>query len=193
MLGSAIPSGNAASLPVGSGQWGPSTDVSGTCDHSVRAGAATCAVGASSRFSGPFGRVVETCTNASYVVTTPVVVGTNLGCHVAFGATLQATGAGTGTQVGETTEIEVGACAGLTLSNATASVTDNAVGTFVVPVRVVVTNVGWKLQGNLVAVNAATMTAVVLNVTGTIAPGCVRLRNGTVSFTGVFQGNYQFL
>jgi hypothetical protein len=193
-LGAAAPSGNAAPfLPVGSGQWGPSPNVSGTCGQGTWTGTTTCSVSASSSFTAALGRVVETCNNASYVITTPVIIGTNPGCHTSFSASLEATGAGTGTQVGEVVEINVGACAGLTLSNATVTVTDNAVGTFVVPVRVVVTNAGWKFQGNLASVNATTTSVVVLNVAGTITPGCKKAKAGGVTFTGLYSGNYQFL
>ncbi len=136
---------------------------------------------------------METCTNVSYVVTTPVVFGTSTGCHVDFNASLTVTGKGVGVSATEQTEIVAGACAGFTVSGATAKVSDNYLGTFDVPVKVAMTSSGWTFQGNYVFISAPTARVVVMNVVGSISPGCTRARNGSVSFVGTFTGNYQIV
>lgn len=192
----AAPSTAAPFLPVGAGAWSSTNVTPGLGCGTLSSG--TCSVSADSFQTTAVSR--ETCTNASYVITTPVVVGTNFGCNVRFEATLSVTGSPASQEVESdplTVEIEAGPCAGLTLSGPKVFVNDGAAGNYEVGVKVTVLNTGWKFQGNLVGLNATTTSAYVLNVAGKIAPACKRLtlRSGdsTVRFSGLFSGSYQFL
>lgn len=185
--------------PIGAGQWGPSPNVgaSPSCARLTTPGG-TCTVSANSEFT--LIRPTETCVNATYVVSSPVIVGANTGCNSRFSATVSATGTGVSQDVGQdppAVSIEVGACAGFTISNATATVTDDAVGTFSVPVRVVVTPKGWEYNGNYVSLNIGGTSATVLAVSGRITPACTAVRrNNTTTgiyFKGQFSGNYALL
>ncbi len=177
------------------GQWGPSNNV----DQDTPCAApsvigSTCNISADSMSAAPV--TLETCLNEGEVITTPVRIATNFGCNVSFSATLTAKGAGTvvaggGNEV-DPNVIAVGACAGYTISDATITVTDNIAGTYAVPVKATVTNLGWTLQGQYTYVDVSRSKAFVLNAAGTISPGCVKLRNGNIRFTGLFSGNYQF-
>jgi hypothetical protein len=121
-------------------------------------------------------------------------------CSAVFTADLALTGSGadqSGDNGDADYDIEVGACAGLTLSEAQVQIHDPYAGDFVVYPRVLVTNAGWTIQGNLVGVNVATQSVVVLHVAATIKPACtrVRVRRGetTLKFNGVFSGSYSLL
>jgi hypothetical protein len=185
----------AAFLPVGAGVWGPSTAVTASSSCSGGdTGGAPCQILANSRMPGT--PAIETCNNASYVIQQPVIIGTNFGCNVTFSATMTITGSGA--DVGtDPVEIEVGACAGFTLSDAELVVNDNATGEYVLHPRVVVTPTGWNLEGNFVGANVTTVTAYVIHAVGKVAPACqrVRLANGetVINFWGTFQGSYQIL
>lgn len=186
-------------LPVGSGAWS-STNVttSSGCAHGPITGA-ECTVDAKSFQNTP--AAGETCTNASYVLTTPVIVGTSFGCTATFTATLTTTtSGGEDAETGDEslgTRIETGACAGFTLRDATLVVHDHAVGDYEIDPKVTVTPVSWTIEGQLVGLDATTTKAYVLHVVAKIAPGCttVRARRGEtqVQVTGVFSGSYQFL
>ena len=193
-------SSDAAVLPVGAGSWSSNNVTQSAGCTGIGTGSLDCLLTAKSNVMTPTAR--ETCSNASFVIRQPVVVGTDFGCRVEFHATLRLTGTGTGTGIGNQEtglgiDIEVGACAGLTLSDAYVNIHDAAVGDYRVYPRVVVTSKGWKFQGNLVAVDATTSKVVVLNTAGSIIPGCkrVKARRGetSVTFSGVFSGTYTFL
>lgn len=197
-----VPAGHAAPfLPVGAGAWAGSLGVGQTAGcKTVTTGTTDCTIFARSKFTTPppASRTVETCDNATYVVTTPVVIGTNFGCTAEFAAEVRLTGTGSGTSTeNPEVEIEAGACAGITLVGPTLTVTDGAAGSYAVPARVTVTSSGWKIQGSYVALDTATTRVVVLDVTATVTPACTAARaaNGSanVAFNGVFNGSYQFL
>lgn len=202
-FGSAASPGRAAPiLPVGAGAWS-STNVSSTgeCGRVPAPADTSCTVQADSlqTTTAPG----EKCTNATYVVTQPVVIGTNFGCNVTFEATLTTTGGGdVGVDAGGgevdpyDVEIEAGACAGYALSGAKVTVHDGAAGDYEVTPRVVVTNAAWKFEGSLVGVNAVTGSVYVLHVVGKIAPACVLVKSKktvTLTFRGVFSGSYEIL
>lgn len=197
----AVPAYAAPFVPVGSGVWGPSPNVGQSADcKGLATGVGDCTIFARSKFTGPppANRTVETCTNVTYVVTTPVVIGTNFGCTVEFSAAVHLTGSGTEVSTEDpVVAIEAGACAGITLVGPAVTVVDGAAGAYTVPVRVTVTNAGWKLQGSYVALDTATSKVVVLGVTATVAPGCAAVRVNdapvAVTFHGAFAGSYQLL
>ncbi|MDQ1700307.1 MAG: hypothetical protein QOG34_2170 [Frankiaceae bacterium] len=201
---SMVAAADATGTSVGAGVWGPSNNVSESSSCTDHAGLSdsTCTVSASSRelADAVSGQPHETCTNASELVTTPVIIGTNFGCKVDFNATVTITGTGGDeTADGQDTEVEItaGACAGYTISDASATVTDDVLGAFNVPVKVTVTNAGWTFSGTLLGANVGATTFVVLHVAGAIKPACanVKVKKGeaSISFKGKFSGSYQFV
>jgi hypothetical protein len=183
--------GNAAfNVKVGAGAWSSRnvTQSAGCAGHWTAT--TVCEITADSEQVGTPGCKAGT-----------LAVASDPNCRAVFTGELTLTGSGTEQEatLGEDTdvEIEVGPCAGLTLSGAEVQIHDPYAGDYVVYPRVVVSNAAWKITGNLIGLNVSTQQVVVLNVSATIKPGCtkVKLRNGdtVVRFAGLFTGSYQLL
>ena len=189
---------------VGHGTWTGANDVSQSSDcakpTSLTPGSSsTCTLTATSylKVVNPVSgatTIQETCVAGAEVITSPIVFGTNPGCHITFTATIENFGAGGSADdcPAEQTCIDItaGSCSGYTLAGPSVTITDGFLGTYNVPVTVVQTTASLTMNGNYLSANIGGTNVVLINVHGVVKPGCVITRAGKLTFTGLFSGQY---